>query len=115
MKSSSLKLVDSGIANPSHYRDSLIHTWTLQDDYASHLQVYMLKETSVDDFLLHSKDGELFIQEKKYSLIYIHSPAKIKKADSRRLLLSIRYCRDLDRGYALVKILEVGNFDRLEY
>lgn len=115
MKSSSLKLVGQGIDNPSHYRDSLIHDWRLQRDYANHLEVYMLKETNVDDFILHSKDGELFVQEKKYSIIYIHSPAKIKKADSKRVLCSFRFCRDLDRGYVLVKILEDGVFDRLEY
>lgn len=115
MKSSSLKLVGQGISNPSDYRDALIHEWYLRKEYATNLAMYMLKETPIELFQANSKDGELTVQGKKYSITWIHSPSKIKKADTKRLLVSIRYCRDLDRGYVLVKLLETGQFEELEY
>lgn len=105
-----------GIVNPSDYRDALIHTWYLRQEYANNLEVYILCETTVGEFIANQKDGELTIRGKKYSITWISSPAKINKSESRRLLVSIRYCRELDRGYALVKLLEGdGQFNVLEY
>lgn len=115
MKSSSLKLVAAGIKDPSHYRDNVIHTWHLQEDYQKNLEVFMLKQTTRTQLFDHTKDGELYVHEKKYSITWINSPNAINKHEHDRLLLSFRYCKNLDRGYVLVKILHMGQFDELEY
>jgi hypothetical protein len=112
MKSSSLKLIKSGV-DPSHYRDALIHDWFLEDMYSKQLEIFILKETTPQEFFDNIKDGEVRIKGRNYSVIWINSPSASRRA--RRLLISIRFCGLLHRGYALVKILEKGQFDTLEY
>lgn len=115
MKSSStMQLRKDGVTNPSHYRDSLIHEWYLRQDYQDRLKHYILRSSSVDDFLDNSNDGELKVKDRSYSITYINGLSKIRKAD--KVLISLRYCEYLERGYALVKILEgSGQFIGMEY
>lgn len=113
MKSSSLKLIDAGIKEPAKYRDALIHSWYLPDEYSAHLEVYIQRETLTYLFFTHIQHGELSIAHKKYSITFIQPINKLKQY--KRLLISIRYCRDLDRGYALVKGLDSGQFENLVY
>lgn len=115
MKSSSLRqMVKDGTLSPRDYRDALIHDWYLTDEYKKHLLMYMLAETTPEEFFAHTKDGELFLGDRSYSITYIHSPAILRKADY--LVLSLRYCEKLQRGYVLVKVLEGnGQFKQLEY
>jgi hypothetical protein len=78
------------------------------------LILYILRSSTVDDFLDNSLDGELKVQDKSYSITYISGLSKIKKADM--VLISLRYCDYLERGYALVKVLEgSGQFIEMEY
>lgn len=118
MKSSSLKstaaLAEMGV-DPSKYRDALIHEWYLQGEYAQHLEVYILRESSTETFFFHTKDGELTVKGKPYSVTWINSPAVIRQSYAH-VLISLRYCRFLGRGYALVKGLEGEKvFDKMEY
>lgn len=115
MKSSSIKMVDAGIADPRGYRDELINEWYMREDYAAHLTVYILRETRPELLFFHIKDGELFLGNKSYSIVWINPPSACREAN--RLLISLRYCSYLERGYALVKILQGSNHDyeRLEY
>lgn len=115
MKSSStMQLRKDGVIDPSHYRDSLIHEWYLRADYQNRLKFYILRESTVDNFLDNSNDGELKVKDRSYSITYISGLSKIRKAD--KVLISLRYCEYLERGYALVKILEgSGQFIEMEY
>lgn len=116
MKSSSLKLIDAGIHNPREYRDALIHDWYLCIDYVQHLETYVLRETMPSEFYFHLKDGELLVKGRSYSVIWVNSPAAIKEVPY--ILISLRYCKYLERGYALVKILKDASkheFPKLEY
>lgn len=114
MKSSSLKMMDAGIKEPAFYRDSLIHNWYLDTDYQRHLKLYVLAETTPGQFFLNFKDGELIVKKRSYSVTWIDSPAVCRDTDF--LLVSLRYCEHLKRGYALVKVLRgEGKFNELEY
>lgn len=114
MKSSSIKMIDAGISNPREYRDSLIHDWELKPEYIEHLGMYILRETRPSTFFFHLKDGELTVKGRQYSIVWINSPKEIREA--QHLLLSLRYCRFLERGYVLVKVLQGdGTFVELEY
>ena len=114
MKSSSIQMVKSGIESPKEYRDSIIHDWYLPNKYKQHLSMYILAEAKVIEFFKHSNDGELLIKGKKYSITFIHSPEKLRK--NTYCLISLRYSDLLERGYALVKVLEGnGQFNPLEY
>lgn len=101
MKSSSLKMIDAGISNPREYRDALIHEWHLKEEYRRHLVVFMLRYTTPQSFFRFMKDGELTIARKSHSVTWINHPNIIRGAD--RILVSVRYCGMLDRGYVLVK------------
>lgn len=116
MKSSSLKLLDAGIEKPREYRDAIIHDWYLSSTYVSHLETHILRETRPSEFYFHMRDGELIVKGRSYSVIWINSPASIKEVPY--ILISLRYCRYLERGYALVKILKDSSkheFPKLEY
>jgi hypothetical protein len=114
MKSSSLKMLDAGIANPREYRDMLVHDWFIREDYIKFLDIYLLRETTPAKLFFHMKDGELKVGGKYYSITWLNSPAKIR--ESGVVLVSLRYCRFLERGYALVKILQGDSeFPTLEY
>jgi hypothetical protein len=112
MKSSSLR--KAGIENPRLYRDALIHDWELAPEFISHLNVYILRETTPEQLFFHLNYGEIIVQGKQYSVVWCSSPSEVRLAEY--LLISLRYCPHLERGYALVKILK-GNsqFDKLEY
>lgn len=116
MKSSSLKMVEAGITNPREYRDALIHDWFLDGKYVKHLDIHVLRETPPSQFFFHLKDGELIVKGKSYSVVWINSPTMCREVPI--ILVSLRYCKYLDRGYALVKILRDSNkheFPQLEY
>lgn len=114
MKSSSIKLVDAGIPNPSNYRDSLIHDWYLKDEYKDKLSIFILRETTKELFFFNVKDGELLVQGKQYSITWVSSPSACR--EHTFLLVSLRYCPHLDRGYALVQVLKGnGQYETLEY
>lgn len=114
MKSSSLRLLkEANIQSPSEYRDSLIHAWALKEAYRKNLSIYLLRETTPEKFFFHMKDGELRIQGKLYSITWINSPKEVRECSI--IVVSLRYCRILDRGYALVQTLKEGQFDALEY
>jgi hypothetical protein len=116
MKSSSLKLVEAGIPNPREYRDAIIHDWYLNEDHIKHLDLHILRETRPSDFFFHVKDGELKVKGRSFSVIWVNSPAIIREAAF--ILISLRYCKHLERGYALVKVLKDApnhEFPKLEY
>jgi len=114
MKSSSLRLLKEGIDNPRIYRDCLIHEWYLQPQYIEKLDIYILRETTPEKLFFNLKDGELKIKGKLYSVTWMNSPKEVR--DSEVLLLSIRYCIFLERGYALIKVLKGDTtYDILEY
>ena len=114
MKSSSLRMIDAGIPDPRDYRDSVIHDWNLSDNYVKHLQVFIIRESTPAKLFLHLKDGELKIKQKYYSVIWVNPPETVREAEI--VLVSLRFCKFLDRGYALVKILKGdGKFEELEY
>lgn len=109
-------MLEAGIANPREYRDALIHDWFLRPDYIKHLDLHILRETKPADFFFHAKDGELKVQNKSYSIVWVNSPALIRQA--KLALVSLRYCKYLDRGYALVKVLQDADnheFPKLDY
>lgn len=116
MKSSSIKLVqEAGIPEPNKYRDALIHNWYLDDDYRKALEQYFLRETTPEELFFHiDRDGELLIQGRSYSITWINGAKAIR--ESLQCLVSIRYCKYLNRGYALIKTKD-GDFtnERLEY
>lgn len=117
MKSSSLRLLEEGIENPREYRDMLIHDWFLRSDYADKLEIHILKETKPSELFFHlSDDGELLIRGRSYSVTWINSPAKVREAEFA--LVSLRFCKFLNRGYALIKVLQDPQnheFEKLEY
>lgn len=116
MKSSSLKMIDAGIADPRVYRDALIHDWFLPESMTKHLKVYILTETTPAQLFFNTRDGELKVKDKTYSLIWLNSPATVREA--RLVLVSLRFCKYLNRGYALVKLLQDPDnheFSKLEY
>lgn len=113
MKSSSLKHLAKSNVDPAKYRDSIIHEWYLDPVYAENLEVFIIRETTSTAFFDHVMDGEVKIKGHNFSVIWINSPAVCRK--TRRLLVSIRYCKHLNRGYALVKVLDGGQFNELEY
>jgi len=114
MKSSSLRLLKEGIDNPRIYRDCLIHEWYLQPQYKEKLDIYILRETTPEKFFFNLKDGELKVKGKLYSISWMNSPKEVREAAF--ILLSIRYCRHLERGYCLVKVLKGDTqYDILEY
>ena len=115
MKSSSLRLIDSGIKDPRAYRDSLVNDWSLPDEYTSKLGIYIQKETTPEAFFFHLKDGELKVKNKLFSVTWVNSPGTVREA--KYVVVSLRYCNMLDRGYALVKTIkgDTAQFDRLEY
>jgi hypothetical protein len=107
-------MINSGIADPRHYRDALIHEWYLQSDYREKLSVFILKETTKELFFFNIKDGELKIKGKQYSITWINSPSVCR--ENTFLLVSLRYCPLLERGYALVQVLKGdGQYEQLEY
>ena len=118
MKSSSLlkaaKELGFTLDDVRIYRDELIHNWYLNPTYQEKLIVYILRETTTEKFFFNLKDGELRVKGKAYSVIWLNTPDTVKKASI--LLLSLRYCKYLDRGYAIVKVL-LGDseYSELEY
>lgn len=114
MKSSSLQMMDAGIPDPRDYRDNIIHEWYLTQNYIEKLSIYILRETPKEEFFFNVHDGELKVKGKLYSITWNNSPSKCREA--KILLVSLRYCPFLDRGYALVRILK-GNtqYQQLEY
>lgn len=115
MKSSSIAMYMGGIKSPKDYRDSIIHDWYLPNNYKRSLSMFMLVETTAEAFFAHSKDGELTINGKQYSITFINSPEALKK--NTLVLLSIRYSDYLHRGYVLAKCLinPEKSFNKLEY
>ena len=117
MKSSSLKIAkELGflIEDLRLYRDALIHDWYLAPQYQEKLSIFILRETTPEEFFFHFIDGELIVHGKLYSVTWCNSPEAVRK--SAVLLLSLRFCKYLERGYVLVKVL-MGNseYDKLEY
>lgn len=115
MKSSSLRMIDGGIGDPSKYRDAVIHDWNLAPEYRKHLTLFKILETTAPALFFHLRDGELSVRGKSYSVIWLNSPQTIR--ESPRILVSLRYCKYLERGYALVMVLkgEEAIFDILDY
>lgn len=118
MKSSDMnfthKAFDAGVSDPRDYRDCVIHDWNLLPEYQKHLVVYVIAETTPADLFFHLKDGELFIKEKPYAVTWIDSPATARVSEI--LLVSLRFCKYMNKGYALVKTLRGhGQFKQLEY
>jgi hypothetical protein len=115
MKSSSIRLAEqAGIPNAREYRDALIHEWYLQPHFADNLEIFVLRVTEPKDLFFHIRDGELLIGGRSYSITWVNGAKHCREANE--LLVSLRYCRYLERGYALVKLC-VGdhNHERLEY
>lgn len=114
MKSSSLKMIDSGIKDPRAYRDALVHDFYVPEEYQKHLKMYLLAETHVGQMFLNIKDGELTVKNRQYSITWLDSPAIVR--ENSYALVSLRWCDYLHRGYALVKVLRgEGKFQTLEY
>lgn len=115
MKSSSLKLAkELGLDNPREYRDALIHDWYLAPQFIEKLDIYILRESTPEKFFFNLKDGEVKVKGKLYSVTWCNSPVEVRQANF--LLLSLRYCRHLERGYVLVKVLKGDTqYDTLEY
>jgi hypothetical protein len=113
MKSSSIKLaLEAGIPNAREYRDALIHEWYLQPQYSEKLDIYVLRETTPEKLFFHLKDGELLVNGKSYSVTWINGTRACREANY--LLVSLRYCRHLERGYALVKVLQGTSVEYLQ-
>lgn len=114
MKSSSLKMIDAGISNPREYRDELTNEWYPRPDYREHLEIFVLCETEPALLFFALKDGDIIVKGKSYSVTWINPPSKCREA--KFLLVSLRYCRYLERGFALVKVLQGSNkYMELEY
>jgi len=108
MKSSSLKLMtEVGISNPREYRDMLIHDWFVPPEIKERLDLFFIAMSDSDELMYAINDGEVKVNGKNYSVIWIQSPETVYKND--KALMSFRYCRYLQRGYVLVKKLEGGN------
>lgn len=116
MKSSSIKLAkEAGINNAREYRDALIHDWYLSPIFAEKLVVFIQRETPSKELFTRMKDGEIKIGGNTYSIVWINHPTEIKKKYSHALV-SLRYCKHLERGYILVKALQgSGVFPELVY
>lgn len=105
---------DAGISDPRNYRDAVIHDWQLLPKYQEHLVVYVIAETTPAELFFHLRDGELFIKDKPYSVTWIDNPALARASEI--LLVSLRFCKYMNKGYALVKTLKGnGTFKQLEY
>lgn len=114
MKSSSVKLFEAGIADPKHYRDAVTNEWKIPDVYTKYLTMYVIRETTPQELFFRIRDGILWVKDKGYQVVWVDYPNEAR--ESPYLLISLRYCKFLDRGYALVKVLKGdAQFDRLEY
>lgn len=114
VRSSSLKMIDAGIANPREYRDELINEWYVRSDYLTHVQIYIVREAIPADVFFRIKDGELTIQNKQYSVTWINPPSACREA--KNLLISLRFCKYLGHGFALIKILRgEAEYERLQF
>lgn len=104
MKSSSIRGLTSLTKlniNPREYRDAVIHDWDLKDTFRKQLGLYMLRKVSGPALLNKVVNGEIVVNQEPYSVIWVSGPAKVKKTQT--VLLSLRYCDMLNRGYALIK------------
>lgn len=104
MRSSSLKLaLEHGIAQPKLYRDNLIHEWFLDDLDRDRLDSFFQAKEYSAELKDHIKNGCFYIGNKEYQITWIHRPETIYKAEFA--LLSFRYCKYLQCGYVLIKVL----------
>jgi len=102
MRSSSLKsLAEQGIRSPREYRDSLIHDWYLKEETINYLEEYLLRSVSAENLFEMVIDGEIQLGKHKYQLIWIHKPASVRQTG--KAIVSFRYCKFLNCGYALVR------------
>lgn len=107
MNSSSLKIcIEAGIPSPREYRDALIHEWYLSPIHAEKLVTYILLSIKTKELDKRIEDGEFYIEDKKYSVVWIDRPTEVYNNDWA--LLSFRFCKYLQIGYVLVKVLK-GN------
>src|SRR5260221_6445973 len=102
MRSSSLKLLNnSGIDHPREFRDKLIHEWYLQWEEIKYLDEHLLTAIPIEEFFSKIKEGEIQWGRFTYQIIWIQKPESIKK--SGLAIVSFRFCKFLNCGYALVK------------
>ena len=107
MKSSSLKMaMECGIQEPAKYRDALIHEWYLNPLYAEKLVMFTLLKITSKELELRIDKGELYIGDKQYSITWIDTPQAVYESKSKYALISFRFCKYLNTGYALVKVLK---------
>lgn len=105
MRSSSLKMVmQHGIKSPQKYRDALIHEWYVPEEYKQHLQQHFLVREAGGVLSNRIKEGTITVGSYIYEVVWIHKPQTVYK--ERYALLSFRYCKYLNCGYALIKKYE---------
>lgn len=101
MRSSSLKLLQSEVDNPREFRDKIIHDWFLTSEEVRHLHKHLLSAIPVEEFFDKIEHGQIQHGDYAYQVVWIHKAASVKK--SGKAIVSFRYCKFLNCGYALVK------------